>query len=230
MASETQHNPLHQAQSLEAIVRKRHSVRFYTEQDVDEQVLRECVELAQLAPSNSNMQNWRLALARGDARKRIVAALRAEAEVKGPKVPPLPEAFTHFRSDLGHKLYGEEGYDIKREDKERHRQATLRNYEFFGAPVCGVISMHSDLTSVDAMSVGMFVQTFVLALTERGLGACLQVSVTGYPEILRREFRLADEQQILCGIAIGHPLSESKVNKLIMSREAIDKQVTFLND
>lgn len=222
-----EHRAPYHTESLETCVRHRHSIRVYTEEDVEEQLIRECVALAQLAPSNSNMQNWRLTLARGEARKRVVSALRTEAEVKGPNVPALPDDFAHFRSDFGHKLYGEEGYDIKRHEKERHRNAVLRNYEFFGAPICGVISMHHDLTNVDAMSVGMFVQTLMLALTERGLGACLQVSVTGYPEILRREFKLADDQKILCGIAIGYPATENKVNNLVMSREDVDKVVTL---
>jgi nitroreductase len=47
--------------------------------------------------------------------------------------------------------------------------------------------MHRDLSRWDAMSVGMFVQTFLLALTERGLGSCAEVSVVGYPEIVRAE-------------------------------------------
>lgn len=211
-------------------MRHRHSIRVYKDDDVDQQLLRECVALAQLAPSNSNMQNWRLSLALGEGRKRIVSALRAQAEIEGPKVPPLPETFAHFRSEFGHKLYGEEGYDIKRHEKERHREASLRNYEFFGAPVCGVISMHHDLTIVDSMSVGMFLQTFVLALTERGLGTCLQVSVTGYPEILRKEFNLGDDQKILCGIAIGYPDKGHKVNNLVMTREDVDKQVNFVHE
>ena len=166
-------------------------------------------------------------MARGAARERVVSALRAEAQQRGPNVPPLPEAFKHFRSDLGHRLYGEEGYGIKREEKEKHKQAVLRNYEFFGAPVVGVITMHHDLTPVDAMSVGMFIQTLMLALTEQGLGTCLQVSVTGYPEILRREFKLPEDQLILCGIAIGHPAEHNKVNDLVMTREDVDRQMTL---
>ena len=224
-----QHKAPYHAESLETCVRHRHSIRIYKDSRVEEALLRQWVALAQLAPSNSNMQNWRLTLARGPARDRVVSALKAEADQKGPNVPPLPDDFAHFRSEFGHKLYGEEGYDIKRGEKEKHKQATLRNYEFFGAPVCGVITMHHDLTPVDAMSVGMFVQTFMLALTERGLGTCLQVSVTGYPEILRKEFKLPDNQKILCGIAIGW-LEEDEVNKLVMSRDDVDKQVTFHHD
>ena len=76
----------------------------------------------------------------------------------------------------------------------------------------------------------MFVQILMLALTERRLGTCLEVSVTGYSDILKKEFRLPENQHILCGIAIGYPAEHNKVNDLIMSREDVDRQVTFLND
>ena len=110
-----EHKAPHLTESLETCVRHRHSIRFYKEdQDVDEQILRECVALAQLAPSNSNIQNWRLTLASGAARHRVVSALMSEAQRKGPNVPALPEGFKHFRSDLDHRLYGEEGYGIKK--------------------------------------------------------------------------------------------------------------------
>lgn len=217
-------------ESLETCVRHRHSIRFYTEDEVEQEILHDCIALARLAPSNSNMQNWRLHLARGIARDRVVAALKAEAEEKGPNVPPLPEAFKHYRSEFGHKLYGPEGYSIERGEKEKHRSATLRNYEFFGAPICGVITMHHDLTPVDAMSVGMFMQTLMLALTERGLGTCLQVSVTGYPDILRREFKLGDDQKILSGIAIGYPAPHNRVNNLQMSREDVENVCTVYTE
>jgi hypothetical protein len=46
--------------------------------------------------------------------------------------------------------------------------AVLRNWEFFRAPVAGIVCMHRDLGPADALSVGMFLQTLLLALTERG--------------------------------------------------------------
>ena len=137
-----EHTPPYHTESLDTCIRHRHSIRFYTNQQVEEQLLRECVALAQLAPSNSNMQNWRLNLASGPARDRVVRALTAEAQRRGPNVPPLPNAFKKFRSELGLKLYGEEGYGIQRDEKSKHKQAVFRNFEFFGAPVCGVITMY----------------------------------------------------------------------------------------
>jgi nitroreductase len=83
---------------------------------------------------------------------------------------------------------------------------------------------------VDAMSVGFFVQTFVLALAERGLGSCLQISVTGYPDVLRKEFGIGDDQTILCGMAIGWPVEHNAVNELEVPREDLAKQITFLEE
>ena len=220
--------------SLESCIRKRHSVRFFKPDPVPDKVLHECLSLAQLAPSNSNMQNWRITFARGAARDRVIEALFSEAQNHGPAgIPPLPEKYKHFRSDMGHALYGPEGYDIPRSDKAGLNDATMRNFRFFDAPMIGVIHMDAVLTTVDALSVGMFVQTFMLALTDHGLGTCLQVSVTGFPELLKREFRFAEieeDQTILCGIAVGYPAENSKVNELEMSREDLRKGVRILDD
>ena len=222
-------NPTH-TQSLETCIRHRHSIRFYTDEPVPRELLEDCLALAQLAPSNSNIQNWRLTLATGKARDRCVAALKTESQKHGPNVPPLPDQYKHFRSEFGHLLYGEQGYNISRSEPEKHTWAQLRNYEFFGAPICAVVTMDKALMPVDAMSVGMFVQTFMLALTERGLGSCLQVSVTGYPDVLREQFRLPDDQIILCGMAIGWPAHNNAVNDLVVPRDDLAHAATFLEE
>jgi hypothetical protein len=85
-----------------------------------------------------------------------------------------------MRRDLGALVYGAMG--IARHDTEARRIAVLRNWEFFRAPLAGVVCMHRDLDYVDAVGVGMFIQTLLLALTARGLGTCVQVSIAGYPD------------------------------------------------
>jgi ABC-type transporter MlaC component len=61
------------------------------------------------------------------------------------------------------------------QDTDKHAAAVLRNWEFFRAPLACIVCMHRDLSPWDAMSVGMFVQTLLLALTERGLSSCVEV-------------------------------------------------------
>ena len=163
----------------------------------------EALELAIRAPSNSNVQPWHLRLVSGAARDRLVAALLDEASSKPPVVPELPELFAHLRRELGAKVYGSMG--ITRDDAEGRRIAVLRNWEFFRAPLAGIVCMHRDLHYVDSLGVGMFLQTFLLALTAHGLGTCVQVSIAGYPEIVREQLSISDEYAILCGLAIGYP-------------------------
>jgi hypothetical protein len=79
---------------------------------------------------------------------------------------------------------------IAREDTARHAAAVLRNWEFFRAPVAGIVCMHRDLGPADALSVRMFLQTLLLALTERGLGSCVEVSIVGYSEIVRAQLAI----------------------------------------
>ena len=64
-------------------------------------------------------------------------------------------------------------------DAARHAAAVMRNFDFFGAPLAGIVTMHRDLGPADAVSVGMYLQTLMLALTARGLGTCVEVSVAG---------------------------------------------------
>lgn len=231
-------HPIDAISTLESLITSRRSTRVFLPNPVPEHILRSALTLAQHSPSNSNIQPWRLKLASGPARDRIVAALSAAGETHGPNIPPLPEEYAHFRSAMGANLYGPNGYDCPRGDKERHRELQMWNFSFFDAPVVGVVYMDSQLSHMDAMTVGFFCQAFTLGLTARGLGCCWQVSVTGFPEVLGREFELDGEgkgdggvggRRILCGVAIGWP-AEHPVNRVEMGREELEGFVEFLRE
>jgi nitroreductase len=137
-------------------------------------------------------------------------------------------SFQHFRGELGAQVCGALG--IAREDRARHTAAVLRNWESFRAPPAGIVCMHRDLGPADALSVGMFVQTLLLALTERGLGSCCEVSIAGYLEIVRAQLAIPAELSILCGLAVGYPDPDFPANKLHTGREPIKENVVFLDN
>jgi nitroreductase len=213
---------------LEDAIRNRRSTRlFLRNKPVPHELVIEALELAVRAPSNSNIQPWQLVFNSGPARDRLVAALLEEAEQGEPKVPPLPSEFDHFRRELGALLYGTMG--VPRDDRVARRAAVLRNWEFFGAPLGAIVCMHRDLDYVDALGVGAFVQTFLLALTARGIGSCVQVSIAGYPDVIREQLGISEELRILCGISIGYANPKFPANFLDVPRNALEQNVRFID-
>jgi hypothetical protein len=87
------------------------------------------------------------------ARNRLKEALFKVADREAPHIPALPKAFEHYRYELGAEVYGSMGIPIA--DTARHAAAVMRNFDFFGAPLVGIVSMHRDLGPADALSVGM---------------------------------------------------------------------------
>jgi nitroreductase len=212
----------------EAITERRSTRLFLRDKPVPREPVSEALELAMRAPSNSNVQPWHVVFASGPARDRLVEALLEEARAGPPKVPQLPQAFAHLRRELGATVYGAMG--ISRHDAEARRIAVLRNWEFFRAPLGGVVCMHRDLDYVDCMGVGMFLQTLLLALTARGLATCVQVSIAGYPETVRAQLGIPDEMRVLCGLAIGYADSEFPANALRVRRNPVDENVVFIDE
>lgn len=213
---------------LEDVIRERRSVRmFLRDRPVPRHLVDEALDLAMRAPSNSNVQPWQVVFASGPARDRLVEALLEEAQSKPPVVPQLPPGFAHLRTDLGGLVYGSMG--IARHDAEARRIAVLRNWEFFRAPLAGVVCMHRDLDFVDGMGVGMFLQTLLLALTSRGLGTCVQVSIAGYPETVREQLGIPEEMRVLCGLAVGYPDPDFPGNKLRVPRNPVEDNVRFVD-
>jgi nitroreductase len=139
----------------------------------------------------------------------------------------LPPKFAYRRMQSGALVYGAMG--IERDDPAGRWTAQRRNWEFFGAPVAGVVCMHRDFGAVDALGVGMFLHTLLLALTERGVGSCVQVSIALYPEVLREQLDIPDDLTVLCGLSIGYPDPASAVNHLVMPRNPVDENVVFLD-
>jgi nitroreductase len=213
---------------FDEVVKERRAIRmFLRDKQVPRELLDEALSLAMRAPSNSNIQPWRVFITSGPRRARLVEAMLEAASAGFPESMGLPETFFPLRQELGALLYGAMG--IARHDAEARRLARLRNWEFFRAPVGAVVCMHRDLGLVDSLGVGMFLQTLLLALTERGLGTCVQVSIAEFSEVVRAQLDIPDELTVLCGLSIGYPDPAFPANNIVTPRNPVEKNVVFLD-
>jgi nitroreductase len=70
-------------------------------------------------------------------------------------------------------------------------------------------------------------QNFLLALTERGIGSCIQVSLAGYLDIVRNQLSVPAELTLLCGMSIGYTDPDYPMNKVRAPRQPIQNNVRF---
>lgn len=214
---------------LADVVLRRHSSRmFLPDKPVPQELLQEALTLAMRAPSNSNVQPWRLFLTTGARRERLGAALAHQVRTTPPPTLGLPASHSHLRRQLGALLYGAMG--VARDDDAGRWTAQLRNWDFFHAPMAGIVCMHRDLGLPDAIGVGMFLQTLLLALTERGLDSCIQVSTALYPEVVRQQLDIPDELAVLCGICIGYADPAFAANNITTPRNPVAENVVLLQN
>ncbi|HEY2839997.1 MAG TPA: nitroreductase [Pirellulales bacterium] len=217
---------------LDQTIRQRRSVRgFFPDRAVPPEVIRECLELAQRAPSNCNVQPWQVYVASGAARDQLKASL-----VKAIQEGHLPDAedgsakfigdHRRLQIDCAVSLYKEMG--IARDDQAGRIQAFTRNFEFFDAPHVAIVCMDRSYGVRVALDVGAWLQTFLLALWSRGVASVPQASLCTYPGIVRRELGIPDEQRILCGVSFGFEDPSVPANRTRQTREPLERNVRFV--
>ncbi|KAK6613217.1 hypothetical protein H4I95_01561 [Botrytis cinerea] len=207
----TNEEPPYSEMTLRESLIARHSSRAFLSTPVSKFIIQSTLDLARFAPSNSNIQPHLVFLLAGESLENLRTKLFTAASESTPNIPPLPVGYTHYRSEVGRQLYGEG--------------------MAFHDPILKLAMQPSSATIGSLMhqvSVGMWLQSWLLALTERGVDSCVQVCQTGYPELVRRECDITDDLEILVAVSIGYEDPDFKANGLRPARDESKKHVTFM--
>lgn len=217
--------------TLAEAIRTRRSVRGFLDKPVSPAVLRQVFELAQWAPSNCNIQPWRVFVASGAARDRLRAKF-IENVKNGVPFNPDYEYPAKFEGEYRRRqiecaaaLYSEMG--IGRDDLAGRKRAQLRNFELFDAPHVAFIGMDRAFGTTVAVDVGMYAQNLMLAMTAFGIASCPQGSMRYYPDLVREEFGIGEDTRILFGISFGYEDPEVPANRTRTTRAELSECVTF---
>lgn len=218
---------------LHDLVRSRHSVRAFRPDPVPEETIRRAFEVAQLSPSNCNVQPWRVWLASGPARDRLSKALvtsieRGEDANTEDRIDDFQGEYRDKQVACAVEMYGHMG--VARGDKVARTKAFMRNYELFDAPHVAIVGMESSFGTGVVIDIGIWLGTLLFAFEELGIGTCPMASLRSHPVVVRRELGIPDSIRILCGITFGYEDPDAPVNRTRQPRESIDTNVRFLRD
>ncbi len=224
---------LEAAAGIVEAIRSRRSVRAYLPKTVPEAVLHELLALGRHAPSGSNIQPWQVAVLTGATLQRVGEAIRRAFLNDEPGhrrdynyyTDPIVEPYLARRRACGWGLYGTLG--IGKGDVEKSRAYRAQNYVFFGAPAGLVFTIDRDLEKGSWLDYGMFLQTLMLGARAFGLHTCAEASIASYPDIVRRELGLGDNQVVICGMALGYADSSAAVNTFQPERIPLGEYVRF---
>ena len=225
---------------LSELLAERYSVRHFTGEPVTEEQLTAVLETAQRTPSWSNTQSWQVHVLTGEVLQEIGSRLRAEVTARAQRKEtsadlPLPGRFTDDQMQrkrvTGYGRY--EALGIDRKDMVGRFEASLANYEFFGAPIGLVITSTREVGAYGWVDTGSYIATLQYAAWEAGLGACALGSIGMHADLIHRYLGLADDVDVVAGMAIGHPDHTAPGNSYRTERAPLSEvvvRVESLND
>jgi nitroreductase len=210
-------------ESLDRLLRERRSVRGFRAQPVPDALIDRVFAMAQLAPSNCNVQPWVSHVVSGAAAERMRHALH-EAARTGEKMTPdfpltggYPGEYRTRQVDSAKALFAATG--VARDDVAARTESFLRNFRFFDAPHAVFLFLPEWAGMREAADCGMFAQSLMLALTANGLASCAQGALSHHAAIVHRELGVGSELKLLFGIAFGYEDADHPANATRTVRE-----------
>ncbi len=220
--------------SVSEAVESRRSVRAFTDQPVDPQVLRTIIAKAQRAPSGGNVQPWMVSIVTGQALQSLIAAVAERTAMGLTGLQPdyviypdqLPDPWKSRRFGVAYAMY--EALGIAREDRAARDAAMAQNFTCFGAPVMLFVHCPRFMGPPQWADMGIWLQTVMLLLREAGLDSCPQEAWSVYGKTVRGQLGLDDEQILYTGLAIGWRDASAPVNMFAVPRAPVDEVVNWL--
>ncbi len=210
-------------------ITSRRSIRAFLPSPVPRATIAAILDAAARAPSGTNMQPWRGYVLVGAPRDRLCAAVQKVFDAEEPghrhEVQYYPneffEPYLSRRRKVGWDLYGTLG--IARGESGKMRAQHRRNFQFFDAPVGMMFTIHRGLATGSWLDYGMFLENIMVAARARGLDTCAQAAWTHYHKVIRPVLGLAEEEVVVCGMALGHADPDAPENALVTVRTPSDE-------
>ncbi len=228
--------------SIDEIIRARHSVRAFLPNPVPKTLIMELLDLAARAPSGSNLQPWQVYVLLGPSKEQLVKKVCAlhddlflhpeRREEFKPDYAYYPSKwispFIERRRENGWGLYSLLG--IAKGDKEKMHQQHRKNFEFFGAPVGLFFTAHRSLEGGSLIDYGMFLQNLMLLAKSRGLDTCPQAAWNSFSEVIMSHIGASREEKLICGMSLGWPDAAHVVNSFLTPRLSAEAFTTWLGE
>lgn len=224
-------------QAVDAAITTRRSIRAFLPQPIPRADVEEILQVAARAPSGSNTQPWKVRVLTGASLKKLSDDI-LQAYLDPEQAGKHTEEYQYYprkwvapyvdrRRKVGWDLYALVG--LTRDNKAGMQAQHGRNYTFFDAPVGLIFTIDRVMEQGSWLDYGMFLQNIMVAARARGLDTCPQAAFTTFHAVIAQSLSLPDNEQLVCGMALGFADTSKIENSLVTEREPISGFVQFLD-
>ncbi|MGO4916356.1 nitroreductase family protein [Pseudogemmobacter sp. W21_MBD1_M6] len=217
---------------IERLLWQRKSARAYLETPVPQADVARILRAARRAPSGANLQPGAFHALTGKPFGQLKQELAGAIASGRPIVSgysyfpdPMPAHLKARQRAAGYALYQALGID-RRDSAARRAQFDL-NYRFFDAPVGIVVTIQKDMGKGCFMDLGMSLMALFLAAEDLGYATSGIGALANYADVTHEALGLADDELVVCGIALGVADRDAPVNNFRTEREALDAYAIF---
>lgn len=216
--------------TLSHLLQSRASCRAFTDMLVAPDLITSVLADAQHVPSWCNAQPWQVIACSAEETARLRAALFDHAG-RSPHDSDIPfparydGAYKERRSTCGWQLYDAVG--VAKGDRAGSARQMMENFRLFGAPNFLLVTSPKALGPYGLLDCGAFVTAVLLGLEARGLGGIAMASVAGFSPFLRARYEIADDRDIVCGIALGYRDETHPANSFRTTRAPVSDVVEW---
>ena len=207
----------------------RKSVRAFTNELVEEGLIKSLLAKASRSPSGGNLQPWKILTLNNEEIKDFLHFQKnyTKEHTSDYSIYPenLKEPYNSSRKLVGEQMYSLIG--ISRDDKEARINQVMKNFHFFGAPAALFCLIDRQMGPPQWSDLGMFLQSFMLLAYEEGLGTCAQEAWSLRSGMVKDYFEIDDNYLLFCGVAIGYEDSTHPINQLKTMRQPLSEWVNF---
>jgi len=209
----------------------RHSVRDFSSKPVAKETIMKILEVATRSPSGGNGQPWEVFVASGATIEKIrkMYQERSQGDTGGstrpatPSGPPRPAYILERMNTIRNERLQLLGLDPA--DPESGKVLMEMSSRLFGALVLVVVCMDKALSS--NLDIGLFVQTICIAAQGYGVDSFIASAFVSQPDVLRQELGIPESLNIVTGIGLGYPDTDSIINTYRSPRRPIQEVVRY---
>jgi nitroreductase len=208
------------------VIKSRRSIRAFKPERPSKALIAECLEAAAWAPSASNLQPWEFVVLAGEELEKVGEIIMenfAERSQGFDSFADIPEEIQPRQAEIMQILS-----KIARDQGRRPTYVFEQMMTFFDAPVGVYFVTYKRNDNQYEISIAAAIENFLLAAQARGLGTCWLTTAIICEDDIKPHLGLADNRQLVAGVALGYPDETSPLNRFERPRASLEEITTWL--